>query len=111
MLGMLNDTERYHGQVKAYFVTEICTGKKVGFSTMTTDRVDGYAILDGAAVHPAYRGKGIYKMMASKRLDDAKKDGLEYTIIHALKNTSAPICKRIGFREICQIDFYGYKIN
>ena len=108
---MLNSTERYRGQVKAYLAVERDTGKRVGFSFMEMDREEKYAILDGSAVLPSYRGKGIYRSMVSKRLEDARMNGIEFLIIHALARTSAPICERIGFKRICQFDLYGYKIE
>ncbi|EQB64509.1 MAG: hypothetical protein AMDU3_IPLC00004G0087 [Thermoplasmatales archaeon I-plasma] len=108
---MLNSTERYRGQVKAYLAVERDTGKRVGFSFMEMDREEKYAILDGSAVLPSYRGKGIYRSMVSKRLEDARMNGIEFLIIHALARTSAPICERIGFKCICQFDLYGYKIE
>jgi hypothetical protein len=49
--------------------------------------------------------------MVSKRLEDARMNGIEFLIIHALARTSAPICERIGFKCICQFDLYGYKIE
>ena len=110
-LRLLNSTERYRGQVKAYLAMENDTGKKVGFCQMQMDREDKYAILDGAAVVSSYRGRGIYRSMISKRLEDAKKNGIESLIIHALGKTSAPICEKIGFRRVCQLDLYGYKIE
>jgi GNAT superfamily N-acetyltransferase len=108
---MLNSTERYRGQVKAYLAVERDTGKRVGFSFMEMDREEKYAILDGSAVLPSYRNKGIYRSMVSKRLEDARMNGIEFLIIHAMARTSAPICERIGFKRICQFDFYGYKIE
>jgi len=111
MSNAINSTDKYRNQVKAYVAVENDTGKEVGFCTMTMDRDGKYAILDGSAVLPSYRGKGIYKSMISKRMQDAIKNGIEYFIIHALKGTSGPICERVGFKRICQLDFYGYKIE
>ena len=108
---LLDSTKRYRGQIKAYLAVENDTGKKVGFSFMVMDREDKYAILDGSAVLPSYRGKGIYRNMVSKRLEDARANGIEFLIIHALARTSAPICERIGFKRVCKFDLYGYKIE
>lgn len=111
MSNAINTTDKYRNQVKAYIAAENDTGKEVGFCTVTMDRDGKYAILDGSAVLPSYRGKGIYKSMISKRMQDAIKNGIEYFIIHALKGTSGPICEKVGFKRICQLDFYGYKIE
>lgn len=111
LLNAVNSTERYHGQVKAYLAVENETRKRVGFCNMTMDRERKYAILDGSGVMPSYRRNGIYKAMISRRLHDARENGIEHLIIHALKNTSAGVCERVGFKKICQMDFYGYKIQ
>lgn len=71
----------------------------------------GWNDFDGAAVLPAYRGRDIYRMMISKRKQDARKNGLEELIIHAVKNTSAPISEKIGFRKVCEINFYSYIVE
>ncbi len=107
---MINSTEYYRGQIGAFLAFEKSTGKKVGFSIMEMDRKGGYAILDGAAVIQEFRGKGIYKKMIEKRREVAKGEGIEYLITHAVKKTSAPVCERVGFRRICDLDIYDFKI-
>ena len=107
---MINSTEYYRGQIRAFMAVEKSTGKKVGFSIMEMDRKGGYAILDGAAVIQEFRGKGIYKKMIEKRREVAKGEGIEYLITHAVKKTSAPVCERVGFRRICDLDIYDFKI-
>ncbi|MCL4333563.1 MAG: GNAT family N-acetyltransferase [Candidatus Thermoplasmatota archaeon] len=107
----VNATKRYNGQIKTYIAYDKETGGKVGFAVMEMDREGKYGILDGSAVLPSFRGRGIYKSMVWKRLEDAKYNGLEFLIIHALEETSAPICEKIGFRKICSISFYGYNIQ
>lgn len=106
----LNSTERYRNQIKAYVAREKTTGELVGFSIMELDTEDHFGILDGAAVIPKYRGKGIYKNMVWTRAKDAEKFDIEYLIIHALKKTSAPICKKAGFKQICELNTYSYKL-
>ncbi len=107
---MINSTDYYRGQIRAFLAKEKSTGKKVGFSIMEMDRKGGYAILDGAAVIQEFRGKGIYKKMIEKRREVAKGEGIEYLITHAVKKTSAPVCERVGFRRICDLDIYDFKI-
>lgn len=111
LMNAINSTERYRGQISAYVAVEKDSGKKVGFSGMTMDREAGYAILDGSGVLPSYRRNGVYRAMVSKRLQVAREKGIEYLIIHAMKNTSAPICEKLGFRKICKLDFYGYRVQ
>lgn len=58
-------------------------------------------ILAIAAVRPQFRGRGLYKHLVQRRLADAKGDGCTAAVVHALPVSSAPICRRVGFREIC----------
>jgi len=41
-----------------------------------------------------------------RRLDDARADGREAAVIQADRNTSAPICAKLGFRELCSLEVY-----
>ncbi|MGP6207235.1 GNAT family N-acetyltransferase [Cuniculiplasma sp. SKW3] len=111
MARALNSTERYGDQIKAYVAREKTSGELVGFSILELDIEDHFGILDGAAVMPKYRGRGIYKNMVWARVKDAEKLHIEYLIIHAMKNTSAPICERSGFEKMCELNSYSYKIS
>jgi hypothetical protein len=66
-------------------------------------RVPGTSILmlSGAATLPEYRGRGVYTSMVARRIADGRAEGCEAAIIQAVRATSAPICARIGFREVC----------
>ncbi len=111
MARLLNSTDRYRNNIKAYLAFDNESNRAVDFSIMEMDLEDRYAILDGAAVLPAYRGRGIYRMMISKRKQDARKNGLEELIIHAVKNTSALISEKVSFRKVCEINFYSYIVE
>jgi len=65
-------------------------------------------LLGGAATLPEARGKGIYSALVKRRLDDARRDGREAAVIQADRDTSAPICARLGFRELCSLEVYGW---
>ncbi|HUQ42169.1 MAG TPA: hypothetical protein VM052_06690 [Candidatus Limnocylindrales bacterium] len=65
-------------------------------------------LLGGAATLPEARGKGIYSALVKRRLDDAKRDGREAAVIQADRDTSAPICAKLGFRELCALEVYGW---
>ena len=67
-----------------------------------------YAFLVGAAVNLEERKKGIYSTLLSHRLDIIKNLNLP-AIIHCLENTSAPICLKLGFEKICEIESYELK--
>lgn len=111
MAKLLNATDRYKNKIKAYLAIDSESGKVVGFSLMEMDTEEKYAILSGAAVHPSYRGKGIYRNMIWKRQQDARENGIEYMIIHAVKNTSAPVCEKVGFRKVCELNLYSYIVE
>jgi len=65
--------------------------------------------LFGTVVLPEFRGRGIYKALVARRIDDAAR-GSNVTLVtsQARDHTSAPILERVGFRSVCTIDvFHG----
>jgi GNAT superfamily N-acetyltransferase len=64
--------------------------------------------LRGAATMKAHRGKAIYTTLLAHRIADAREHGAEAAVIQAVKTTSAPICRRLGFTEICNLEFYTW---
>jgi hypothetical protein len=64
--------------------------------------------LRGAATNKRHRGRGIYSSLLARRLNDAKKEGAEAAVIQAIVTTSAPICRRLGFEEVCDLAFYTW---
>jgi len=67
------------------------------------------AVMQGAATLTDYRGKGTYTALMAKRLADARAMGMEAAILQADRKTSAPICARLGFEEVCSIDIYAWE--
>jgi GNAT superfamily N-acetyltransferase len=65
-------------------------------------------LLGGAATLPEARGKGIYHALVKHRLADARRDGREAAVIQADRDTSAPICAKLGFRELCALEEDGW---
>ena len=65
-------------------------------------------ILQGSATIRKFRGKGIYTSLVAARMKDAKLMGMETAVIQAIKSTSMPICQKIGFQKISDIDLYAY---
>lgn len=65
-------------------------------------------LLGGAATLPEARQHGLYTALVKRRLDDARADGSEAAIIQADRNTSAPICAKLGFRELCGLEVYAW---
>ena len=65
-------------------------------------------LLGGAATLAESRGKGIYSALVKRRLEDAGRDGREAAVIQADRDTSAPICAKLGFRELCSLEVYAW---
>ena len=77
----------------------------VEFSVLTRVTPE-IVLLGGSAVSEAWRGKRIYKALVQKRLQDARAAGATKAFIQAVEETSAPICEKLGFRDICRFQFY-----
>ena len=63
-------------------------------------------VLYCAATLEAYRGRGVYTSLVRRRLEDAYADGAHAAVIQAVRSTSAPICQKLGFVELCNMDWY-----
>lgn len=64
------------------------------------------AVMQDAVTTAAYRGRGIYSTLMAKRLEVAKNDAKLVAVMQADRKTSQPICARMGFQEISNLDFY-----
>jgi N-acetylglutamate synthase-like GNAT family acetyltransferase len=64
------------------------------------------ALLLSSATLPDFRGYGIYTSLTARRLADAHQDGIEAAVIQAVRATSAPICRKLGFVEIAPMELY-----
>jgi GNAT superfamily N-acetyltransferase len=80
----------------------------VAWSYLTYLPESRVVLLGGAATLPEARGKGIYHALVKRRLADARRDGREAAVIQADRDTSAPICAKLGFRELCSLEVYGW---
>lgn len=69
---------------------------------------DGMVVLAGSAVLEPHRGRGIYHALVRRRLQDARADGFEAAGIQAVRSTSAPICRSLGFEEVCGQELYAW---
>jgi hypothetical protein len=92
---------------RAYFA-HIDGGTPVAWSYLVYIPDSTTVLLGGAATVPEARGRGIYSALVKRRLDDARKDGREVAVIQADRDTSAPICARLGFRELCSLEVYAW---
>jgi GNAT superfamily N-acetyltransferase len=64
-------------------------------------------LLGGAATLEEYRGHGLYSALVARRLADAHADGRTSAVVQADRRTSAPICAKLGFREICGLEMFA----
>jgi predicted N-acetyltransferase YhbS len=74
------------------------------------DYVPGLPIvrLGGAATLKEHRGKGVYTSLVAARLTDAADEGMQAAVIQSARVSSEPICRRLGFREICDMAMYSW---
>lgn len=80
-----------------------CDGQPAGAAAFR--HLGDYAFMVGGAVIPKFRGKGIYRNLINARFEELKKEGLP-AVFHCVSNTSAPICLKLGFEKICEIESY-----
>jgi GNAT superfamily N-acetyltransferase len=71
-------------------------------ASATSTYVDGAVTLNGGAVLPHARGRGVYRALVSARWDDATTRGTPALVTQAGR-MSAPILERLGFREVARI--------
>ena len=75
--------------------------KPVGFSVLTPVHPK-VVLLGGSAVGEAFRGRGIYQASIAVRLEYARALSAEAVLIQAVAETSAPIARRLGFRQLTE---------
>jgi hypothetical protein len=85
-------------------------GVETPVACSSMESIPGTAIvhLRGAATMKKHRGKGVYASLLARRLADARKGGAKAAVIQAIRTTSAPVCRRLGFTEVCNLEFYSW---
>ena len=78
----------------------------VAWSYLTYVADSPTVLLGGAATLEEYRGHGVYTALVAQRLADARADGRTSAIVQADRKTSAPICAKLGFRELCGLEIF-----
>jgi GNAT superfamily N-acetyltransferase len=63
------------------------------------------AIINGGAVRPKFRGKGVYRALVAARLEIAQNVGAAGLVVHA-GQMSGPILSRLGFKPVSWRRFY-----
>lgn len=93
---------------RVYLATLAGIDYPVGFASMVYFPDQPIVHLASAATLEEFRGHGIYTALMAQRLADAHQDGMEAAIIHANRNTSAPICRKLGFEEIAGLEWFAW---
>ncbi|MEZ5357730.1 MAG: hypothetical protein R3F48_02795 [Candidatus Zixiibacteriota bacterium] len=66
------------------------------------------ALLSGATTLPEFRGRGMYRALLQKRINDVIGDSIKAVIVMADQRSSAPICHKFGFTKACELFIYKY---
>lgn len=94
------DLERHlAGALGRTFAQALVDGQPVGAGSARMVG-DGHGHLDGSVVLPAHRGRGAYRALVAHRVAWAAAEGARHVTIHAVRDTAAPICRRLGFRDV-----------
>jgi hypothetical protein len=67
---------------------------------------DEFAHLSEGAILPEFRKQGIFLRLVRKRLETLREMGRSFVTVHAIQSTSAPIFRKIGFRQDCDFTYY-----
>ena len=92
---ILQTSMRMH---QKFFTARDVSGTGAGFLA-----VAGLAASDGGAAIL----QGNRRVLAA-RLADARAMGKDTAVLQGDRKTSAPICVKLGFQEVCSIDFYAW---
>jgi GNAT superfamily N-acetyltransferase len=80
------------------FLLALADGEPAGAGWATV--FEEGVFLNGGAVAPAFRGRGVYRALVAARLDVARGAGLAGLGVQARRDTAAPILARLGFIEV-----------
>ncbi len=105
MRGVLAPTGGAGPATVGYLAWEAGSEEPVGWGTLTWLQTDT-ALLNGSATVPAARGRGVYRALTAARLEDAHHAGAAVVLVSAVVDTSAPICRRLGFQPVCHLQHY-----
>jgi GNAT superfamily N-acetyltransferase len=105
MLAMTDSKVKNSG----YFAYVDGRSEPVGWSYLVYLPESPIVLLGGAATLPEHRGRGIYSALVAKRIADARAEGRQAAVIQAVRSTSAPIAAKLGFREVCGLEFYAWE--
>ncbi|MHC4937875.1 MAG: GNAT family N-acetyltransferase [Planctomycetota bacterium] len=61
----------------------------------------------GSAVLPEFRGRGVYTGMIKRRMALVRERGIGVVTNLCRAGTSAPICEKLGFRPVCEMQVFS----
>ena len=94
-------------KARAYVATLDDDDKVVAWAWLVYLPDSPTVLLGGAATLEEYRGHGLYTALVARRVSDARADGRTAAVIQGDRRTSAPICAKLGFREICGLEIFA----
>jgi hypothetical protein len=80
----------------------------VAFGNLVFIPETSIALLGGAATIGDLRTRGIYTSLVARRIADARAAGADSAVIQAVRETSAPVCTKLGFREVLPLELYAW---
>ena len=64
--------------------------------------------MQGCAVLPAYRRRGIYRALLAHRLAELHAREVPLALVWARASTSASTCLKLGFEQVTSADFFQW---
>jgi GNAT superfamily N-acetyltransferase len=95
-------------RARNYFAFLDGVDEAVGAASSIDDPNDPIVIFAGSAVLEKHRGRGVYRALVRRRIEDVRGEGIEAVVIQAVRATSAPICRSLGFEEVCAQELYAW---
>ena len=95
-------------RARNYFAHVDGVAEPVAAACTIYDPHDSFVVLAGSAVVEECRGRGIYRSLVRRRLEDVRDEGIDAAVIQAVRSTSAPICCALGFEEVCSQKLYAW---
>jgi hypothetical protein len=93
-----NDDDRIQ-----YFLARV-NGTPAGTGILCLSGSSGY--LKGTSVVPSERNKGVYRALLQYRLSILNRMAIPLATVQTISDTSAPICRKFGFEQVCTIYQY-----
>jgi GNAT superfamily N-acetyltransferase len=81
-------------------------GAPAGIGSILLGR--GFACLRKGVVLPEHRRKGVFRSLVAARISRIKDRGISIVTVQALKDTSAPLLRSMGFQPVCDLSYYEY---